>query len=118
MESFHITVLTIATIILIIALTTIGVMIQKGSRSGTFPPTASNCPDGWIEDSTPGSTTYKCTPPTPIPPATALVLKPSDGLTGTANVTYDDSTTSICDKQKWTSLNNVLWDGVSNYNGC
>ena len=122
MESFHITVLTVATIIFIIALTTIGVMMQKGSKVGTFPPFASNCPDGWTEtsmiDSVTGVATYTCTPPTPTPPAIALVLKSSDGLTGTTSVTYNESTTSICAKKKWTSANNVVWDGVSNYNGC
>ena len=118
MESFHITVLTVATIIFIIALTTIGVLMQKGSKGGTFPPFASNCPDGWNEtssvNSSTGVATYTCTPPTTPSP----LLKPSDGLTGTINVTYNESTTSICDKKKWTSANNVIWDGVSNYNGC
>ena len=47
MDSFHLTVLTVASIILIISLATIGVVIQRSSSVTTFPPFASNCPDGW-----------------------------------------------------------------------
>ncbi len=47
MEFFHLAVLTIASIIFIISLATIGVIMQKGARGGAFPPFASNCPDGW-----------------------------------------------------------------------
>ena len=119
MESFHITVLTVATIIFIIALTTIGVMMQKGSKGGTFPPTASNCPDGWTESSTVNATTnvatYTCSAPTSF----TAVLIPSAEITGTnKSLSYNDSTTSICDKKKWTNTNNITWDGVSNYNNC
>ena len=116
MESFHITVLAIATIIFIIALTTIGMLIQKGSKSGTFPPTASNCPDDWAETSAPSGDTiiYTCAKPV------GVTFIPSNGLTSdsSGNMIYNDSTTSICDKRTWTTTNNINWDGVSNYNNC
>ena len=121
MESFHITVLTIATIIFIIALTTIGVMMQKGSKGGTFPPTASNCPDGWTETSTVNASTnvatYRCSAPNGF----TATLIPSAEITVVADpksLSYNDSTTSICDNRKWTNTNNLTWDGVSNYNSC
>jgi hypothetical protein len=125
MESFHFAVLAIASVIFIIALTTIGVMMQKGSKSGTFPPMASNCPDGWTESSTPDADNirYTCTAP-------AATAKPVD-VTGVTDITigawtgdlgktisYSDKTTSICDKQKWADKNSIVWDGVSNYTSC
>jgi len=122
MESFHITVLTIATIIFIISLTTIGVMIQKSSKTGTFPPTASNCPDGWTETSSKdvaSVVTYTCTAPTDF---TTVLTGDSDFTVDVAGITkkfsYNDSTTSICDKQKFANKHNITWDGVSNYNSC
>jgi hypothetical protein len=24
----------------------------------------------------------------------------------------------VCDKKKWANMNNIVWDGVSNYNNC
>ena len=121
MESFHITVLTIATIIFIIALTTIGVMMQKGSRAGTFPPTASNCPDGWTETSTVNATTnvatYRCSAPVDF---TAVLIPSADFsvIQTPKSFSYNDGSTSICDKKKWGDANNITWDGVSNYNSC
>jgi hypothetical protein len=122
MEFFHLAVLTIATIIYIISLTTIGVIMKKGSRSGTFPPVASDCPDEWTTTSSPSGSNiiFTCSAPTNYRGATP---SSSDNLavTGsgsTLKFVYTDNTTSICDKKKWTTRNNIVWDGVSNYNSC
>ena len=186
MEFFHLAVLTIASIIFIISLATIGVIMQKGARGGTFPPFASNCPDGWdsiagqpvktitgsvtgtlltptgtetieigtvvsgsgipsgttIVSSTPtgkynisnapvnstmsgtlsliapntlDKTWYTCVAPATVNATTTGVVTWND--TG-RYISYDDATVSICDKRLWTARNNVLWDGVSNYNSC
>ena len=125
MEFFHFAVLAIASVIFIVALTTIGLIMQKGSKAGTFPPMASNCPDGWTELSSVAddTITYTCTAPD-------TTTKPVDvtGVTditigawtaaATKTITYSDKTTSICDKQKWADKNSIVWDGVSNYNSC
>jgi hypothetical protein len=188
MDSFHLTVLTVASIILIISLATIGVVIQKSSSVSTFPPFASNCPDGWdsisgqpirtITGSIDGTilTVDSVTPLIPngtiihgngIPRGTKVnsrnntsgkynlsqdattkintnmltLITPNDdnkrwytcvapiGINATASgsiawdtngnyISYDDNTSSICDKKKWTASNNIVWDGVSNYNNC
>ncbi len=188
MEFFHLAVLTIASIIFIISLATIGVVMQKGARGGTFPPFASNCPDGWdsisgqpiktIMGSVTGTILTPATGTEPIatgtivygdgmPIGTTTVSTTTGGynissspinstMSGTLSlispniegkawytcvapanisasttstgiiawnpsgkyISYDDSTASICDKRLWTSKNNVLWDGVSNYNSC
>ena len=188
MDSFHLTVLTVASIILIISLATIGVVIQRSSSVSTFPPFASNCPDGWDSISgqpnrtitgsivgtiltvdsgtqlilngtiihgnriprgtkvnsynnttskynlshgvtapinktsltliTPNDDNkrwYTCVAPTGINPTTlgSIVWNTTGRY-----ISYDDNTSSICDKKKWTASNNIVWDGVSNYNNC
>ena len=184
MEFFHLAVLTIASIIFIISLATIGVVMQKESRGGAFPPFASNCPDGWdsiagqpiktitgsvsdtilttsemitsgtiisgsgipsgttIVSSTPsgkynisnapvnstmsgtlslvtpnpeGKAWYTCVAPTGVNAmTTGSVFWNSNGR----HISYDNNTETICDKKLWTARNNILWDGVSNYNSC
>lgn len=52
MEAFYIAVLTIATAILIIILTLVGIAIRKANREVKWPPTGGRCPDGWEEDAT------------------------------------------------------------------
>lgn len=124
MEFFHFAVLAIASIIFIIALTMIGLVMQKGSKSGTFPPMASNCPDGWIESSsTEGDNmVYTCTAPSETTvPVNAGVAEIAIGLWTSADsktITYTDKVTSICSKQKWANKNAIVWDGVTNYNSC
>jgi len=187
MDSFHLTVLTIASIILIISLATIGVVIQRSSSVTTFPPFASNCPDGWdsisgqpiapITGSIDGDilTVSNGTPQIPIgtiihgdgiPRGTKVIENNNNGIYNLSQVvttsiseklltlitpnddnkrwytcvaptvidptelgsiawnkdgnyiSYDDNTSSICDKKKWTASNNIVWDGVSNYNNC
>jgi hypothetical protein len=183
MEFFHLAVLSIASIIFIISLTTIGVVLQKGSRADSFPPFATNCPDGWnsvsgrpirnianasvtellltvpagtasipigtivhgsglpgviivgvinekynlssgsnmsgkitlIEPNTDSKAWYTCVAPENVTAATTGTIAWDN--TGN-NISYDDNVTSICDKRKWTMRNNIVWDGVSNYNGC
>jgi len=50
MEFFYIVVSVLAVIILILALTFIGLMIQNGNKTQKFPPNMSQCPDLWIPD--------------------------------------------------------------------
>ena len=185
MEFFHLAVLTIASIIFIISLATIGVVMQKGARGGAFPPFASNCPDGWdsiagqpiktitgsvtgtllastetitngtiisaigipsgttivstisggynisnapinstmsgtlslITPNPEGKSWYTCVAPAGIPTSTTSTGTIAWNSAG-KYISYDDATASICDKRLWTARNNVLWDGVSNYNSC
>lgn len=51
MESFYMTVIAIAAIILILALTYVGILLYYTSATDVFPPTpASTCPDYWQSD--------------------------------------------------------------------
>lgn len=48
-------VLAIAAAVLILILTSVGVMMRDSNRDTTWPPTQSSCPDGWEPDiTTPG----------------------------------------------------------------
>ena len=57
METFHITVLTIAAAVLILILTIVGVTINASNKGIEWPPTAGRCPNEWEEDT---STLGKC----------------------------------------------------------
>ena len=128
MESFHFAVLAIASVIFIVALTTIGLIMQKGSKAGTFPPMASNCPDGWTESYNVANDTitYTCLAPPDTTTKPVVVTGVTDITIGAwmatdnadKTITYSDKTTSICDKQKWADKNSIVWDGVTNYNSC
>ena len=50
METFHMIVLAIAAAVLILILTSVGVMMRDSNRDTAWPPTQSSCPDGWEED--------------------------------------------------------------------
>lgn len=50
MEFFYIVVSIMSVIALILSLTAIGLMIQNGNKTQTFPPNTSQCPDLWIPD--------------------------------------------------------------------
>lgn len=57
METFHMVVLGVATVILIGMLVSIGFMLKKGSRAVTYPPVPSACPDKWIAGTDANGTT-------------------------------------------------------------
>lgn len=118
--SFYTIVLIIAIIILIIALTSVGLLLGRLNTSKTFPPSASDCPDYWVVK-TDGSCTV---------PITTGINKPSNeynsntpGLSDGA-VKFTDAgwknqgISELCAKKKWANKYNVLWSGVSNYNSC
>ena len=137
MDSFQLTVLTIAFVILVLILTIVGVMISK-NKTVVFPPISNTCPDFW-EVSTDGT---KCV--IPLNGSTnSGNLYAGSTLSITSNNTntssnlytsgYDASNnlidfndvgwtaqglTSICQQKNWASGYNVTWDGVSNYNSC
>lgn len=121
--SFYIIVLIIAIIILILALTSVGLLIGRLNSSKTFPPSASDCPDYWVVNESNGY----CT----IPTGDLAVNNPASGYTtadtyglssGAINFTdagwKNKGISELCEKKKWANKYNVLWSGVSNYNSC
>jgi hypothetical protein len=106
------TIVTIcAILLLIIALTTLGVVISYSTSTQEFPKFKNPCPDYWILD----GKNNKCI---------------SNGInngvldtTSTSPPTYKiDKTKSLSEQLQsscnWANINQIYWDGVSNYNGC
>ena len=140
METFYLIVLSIATIILILALTIIGVMLRNQYKKAVFPPKSSTCPDGWtyVDPSgckLPDITTISNYKNTGILPDNTTLYHPENDSVyknfftkvGTSDYYLDPSnnkwasitgTTAICAQKNWATQYNILWDGVSNYNQC
>ena len=47
METFYLTVLIIAAIVLILILIFIGILLNKGNTNLAYPPSFGTCPDYW-----------------------------------------------------------------------
>jgi hypothetical protein len=135
METFYLTVLIVATIVLILILIFIGILLKGGNQNLAYPPNYGICPDYWKYD----IDQKKCIIPSNIPDAMNLgnmynetTKTLNDNILDSPGYSYDvsnglvtqyidfsnNSWDGICNKKKWTNTNNIVWDGVSNYNNC
>jgi hypothetical protein len=132
MDLFYIVVLTIAVVFLILILTYVGLaMKSKTSNMTVYPGARPVCPDYW-NLAADGSS---CLIPTVgaknigtiynANGASSLVGKTSFGLSSDGkSINFSDpgwgnsGANPICAQQKWTLNNNIVWDGVTNYNNC
>ena len=134
METFHLVVLSVATVLLIVVLIFIGVLMNKGDRDLAYPPSYGTCPDYWTlsKDGT------KCIIPSfkndlnvgtmydkHTEQLTQYVIDSpgfSHDVSNNMVTNYidfnDDKWTGICSKKDWATMLGVVWDGVSNYNEC
>jgi len=112
-ESFNITVLMVATVLLIFGLIIIGFFIVKSVEDAGYPPVISDCPDYWkVGYSGTNGENKTCT-------------------NNSINSGYDSSTCRIypvtpfnatgtsvgdmiCAKYKWAKDCNIHWDGITN----
>jgi len=122
MDIFYIIVLSVAVMLLILILTYIGIkMVYNRNTSGnTFPPSFSPCPDYWQTDSAghcvvPSSTATNRGAGTYTSSNTPGY---SDGNIDFTASAWTTNGSSICSKRTWANSNNVVWDGITNYNGC
>ena len=138
MESFYLIVLGIAIVMLILVLTGIGLLMRTQTASSVYPPMANTCPDGWTIGAD-GS----CNIPASGPnmgfiiagtPYTDAVIKDSlvasnkkDGpyasfsansFSPTDAAWSSNKLSAVCQQKKWANTNNIVWDGISNYNSC
>jgi hypothetical protein len=132
MESFYLIVVSIALITLVIFLTLVGLLMRNIDSSTPFPPTVNMCPDYWRVNAD-GSCSM------PIQSSfndVSSVLNTGKNKTllsnpnvapysknGSSFSTKDPLWTSNgetveCAQKNWASTNNILWDGISNYNMC
>lgn len=129
MEQFYVIVITIAIVLLILALTYIGVfLIGDDTTQVTFPPHSNQCPDYW-EVNGDGACVIPGTNDVNFGnagTAVGFVKKEDDGITvddsypqpdlTNTNISFENRT--ICEKKRWANTFDVVWDGVTNYNKC
>ena len=133
MESFYRIVLLVALVSLVIFLTFIGLMMRNDSNISIFPPQSSACPDYWV-----GDASGNCFMPqqksftdktivlntgkanSSILSDKTLAPYSLDGQSfSTTNTLWSSKgETIICAQKNWANNNNIVWDGVSNYNKC
>jgi hypothetical protein len=134
MEKFYLIVLTIASILLILILTYIGLSMSKRGNNVPFPPVASACPDYWEINSkglcvipTGGKTKNSSS----IFKDNKLILdtKTTPGLVANSSnnsgtIDFSNSgwsslgSSQLCAQKDWANKNGIIWDGVNNYNNC
>jgi hypothetical protein len=131
---YYTIVIIIAIILLIGSLSVIGVMMTSSSNKKAFPDFQNVCPDYWTMSATnnaticmppisginiPNEAVYSGSKPT-IDHSGVTWIKKTDKNKGA--VTQIDLSTSnwmsVCDKKSWANANAIVWDGVSNNNGC
>ena len=135
MENFHIVVISIATVVLLIILIFIGILLSRGNENLAWPPSNGTCPDYWTYDVSAG----KCV----IPPYSddavnignmynSTTKQLNNNVMNTPGYSYDmsggiitqyidfsnNNWEGVCSKKTWANTNNIVWDGVSNYNSC
>ena len=108
MDFYTITTIS-AILLLIIVLTTIGVVLTNSISSEEFPKFHNPCPDYWRYSNIPNvgeyCTSNKINSPVGVPTRFRInnQIKKSEQLQNNCN---------------WAKSNNVNWDGVRNYNKC
>jgi len=136
MEWFYFITIAIAIILLILVLTIVGSRMvgnkKGGNTDAVYPPVTNTCPDLW-ESYTDYDKKIWCKVPafgtsnigsmrasdsTDIVQSVTypIVKNGSNGTTQLANML--DSEIPICSKKGWANMNNIAWDGISNYNQC
>ena len=127
MSSFYLIVLSIAVIILIIMLTSIGMTIKSAKvNANIFPPVAALCPDYWTID----PSENQCVIPTngindgggvsALSSSGTYGLSPSKTKINFSDPKWVNNSTSnqMCAQRSWALANNIIWGGVSNSNQC
>jgi hypothetical protein len=140
MEWFYFITIAIAIILLIVVLTFIGTRMvgnkKGGNTDAAYPPITNTCPDLW-ESHMDENKKIWCKVPE-YGTSNIGSLRQSSSADIVQNDTYpkiengdkdssgarsdwadmQDSDIPICSKKGWANMNNIAWDGVSNYNQC
>lgn len=132
METFYLIVVSIALITLIIFLTLVGLLMRSIDSESVYPPTMNICPDYWtvgpdnscikpkqksfndnsITLNTGKRNTLLSNPE--IPPYSI-----NNNSFSTKNPLWTKNGETIeCAQKSWANSNDILWDGISNYNMC
>jgi hypothetical protein len=141
MDTFYLIVASVAVLILILLLTSFGIMMKRAKRATSYPENPPHCPDYWdvrpvLNDNS--SVSHYCKVPSTITDLTSLKTYYNNSMTiPTADIytisgdTYINfssdnwaGTTGSCYKYKWAGTNNwtksdstnnkITWDGITN----
>ena len=108
--SFQKVVIIIAIILLILALIFFGISIRNNKYTMKFPPVQSQCPDYWEaqENSTGDQVCFN------------KKNLGNSNCAKTMNFNHNPwiGTDGACNKKKWAENCNIVWDGITNLNGC
>jgi len=109
--SFNITVLIVATVLLILGLIIIGFFIVKSIEDADYPPVISDCPDYWKVGY--DGTNKICTKNSINSGITTIsgCLQYPVARFNEIGTSVDDM---ICNKYKWSKDCNIHWDGITN----
>lgn len=143
MDSFYLTILSIAAIVLILALTYVGILLYGTTSTKVFPPTQNACPDYWQLDDSSGKcifpadasaknrgnvdvdatdkwevTDTKLVPLTSLLTIDATNKKSMFDMTSSVWNNIYGKKSALCNKKYWANSNQISWDGVSNTNQC
>lgn len=132
MDSFYDTILLVALVLLILGLVYSGYILYHYKDAGeNWPKSKSACPDSWIETGKDenGKQTCMIGYETKNTGKNDFVSSDPSNTTyskiGEQSIyTYDSSGKFIfeplseCDLKVWADLNDITWDGVTNYNNC
>ena len=129
---FYLIVSCIAIIFLILLFLFLGIMIRNQNSTAIYPPTSNVCPDYWSKDNN-----GNCLMPTKMSLENATTFINSGGqsnLGKNSNIapfskdgkSFDVNNllwssggkSTLCAQKDWSNQNNIIWDGVSNFNGC
>jgi hypothetical protein len=109
MPSFQVVVLSIAVVILIIALAFIGVTLRNSQKNAAWPPLVPDCPDYWTMD---GSASNPiCVNVKNL--GTCPAAMGSSHLTMDFNQAQYTGSNSTCAKYTWATGCNLSWDGIT-----
>jgi hypothetical protein len=131
MDYFYIIVSSILVIFLILILTYYGIVLQNKIKGNTaYPPQPpAQCPDYWTlaDDGTCNIPVIGSKNSGTIYNGNTIVLSSSNtfGLNSTnTKIDFNNSswsagaTGAVCKQSNWSKKYNIMWDGVTNYNGC
>jgi hypothetical protein len=130
MDSFNYYVLGTALLILILALTYMGILMMyyKKKTNTSFPPMVATCPDYWNYN----PTSNTCTVPGVGSKNTGKYYKTTpNGFIGNKNYpvtngSFDPTnpawsiagSNAVCNQKVWANANGIIWDGVTNNSNC
>lgn len=131
MDSFYDTILLVALVLLILGLVYIGYILYHYQHAGEkWPKSKSACPDSWIESGKDETgkqicmigyetkNTGKDDFASRYPSNTEYSTVGDQSIYTYSNGEFIFEPLSKCDLKVWADLNDITWDGVTNYNNC